>query len=325
MTAWPAGRARTATGIALICVLLAATTGYVLWRARAADSDGAWSLRPDRPGTVVYVDRGRVRQVPRGAGERAGRSAGKGPDCQRAAVAGGTLVCLRGLPGPMSSDVRVYRGPGKPQVTLPVWGEPSRARVSPSGHLVAWTVFRSGDSYVAQGQFSTTAGIYDLRDGDHYGSLEDFRPYVGGKPYRAEDVNYWGITFAADDRTFYATMASKGRTWLMRGDLTRRTLTALRENVECPSLSPDGHRIAYKKRTGDRWRLHVLTLRGGRDVPLAETASIDDQPAWLDDDTIAYTRPGDSGPTVFTTPADGTGTPSKLLNGASATAPVPRP
>ncbi len=79
---------------------------------------------------------------------------------------------------------------------------------------------------------------------------------------KAADVNYWGITFAADDLTFYATLPSTGgKTWLMRGDMGARTLTALRENVECPSLSPDGGRIAYKHRDRpDHWRLHVLDL-----------------------------------------------------------------
>lgn len=34
----------------------------------------------------------------------------------------------------------------------------------------------------------------------------------------------------------------------MRGDVTARTLTTVHRNVECPSLSPDGTRVAYKKR-----------------------------------------------------------------------------
>lgn len=305
---------RHATGAALAGILLATAGGIVAWHAAGAGT-GAGALDLRLPGTVITVRGGaRVEQSTRN-----GEHLADGPDCTRAAVGAGVLVCLRGLPGPFSSEVRVYRsGRTSPEVTLPVWGEPSRARVSPSGNVVAWTVFRSGDSYMQQGRFSTTAGFYDLRDGTHVGSLEDFSVVVGGGAYEAEDMNFWGITFAADDRTFYATMASRGTTWLMLGNPRDRSLTAVRENVECPSLSPDGTRIAYKKRThDDRWRLHVLNLRTKDDTPLAETAHVDDQPAWLDDETIAYGRTDGQDTAVFTVAADGSGTPRRLTRGSS--------
>lgn len=311
-------RRRVFVGSLLIAALLATTTGYVLWRqSTAAVEEGTGGLRLKRPGTIVYVDPaggGTVRQI-----TGSGKSVGTGPACRRAAVAASTLVCLRERPGPLSAQALIYTGGDKPEVTLSLWGDPSRARVSSSGRLVAWTVFRTGDSYAAPGRFSTTAGIYDTRTGAHYGSLEDFAPFVNGKPYNAHDVNFWGITFAADDRTFYATMASAGRTWLVRGDLTHRTLTAVRQNVECPSLSPDETRIAFKKKTGDQWRLHVLDLASGRETPLAEPADVDDQPSWLGEDTVAYAKPHEGGPTVFTVPADGSGSPKRLVTGASPT------
>ncbi|MFI7317115.1 TolB family protein [Streptomyces venezuelae] len=314
-------RARTLLGGVLIAALLASTTGYVLWRrSSVAYGQDEQNLRLQRTGTVVYVSQdggGRVRQV-----TRTGRRLADGPTCRRAAVAASTLICLRALAGPMSSEVRVYAA-GKPEPTLrlDVWGDPSRARVSPSGNLVAWTVFRSGDSYAKTGRFSTTAGMYDLRNGTHYGSLEDFRPFVDGKRYTADDANFWGITFAADDRTFYATMGSRGRTYLVRGDLRRRTLTAIHQNVECPSLAPDAHRLAYKKRVdGRRWRLHVLDLERGTDTALAEHADVDDQPAWLDGRTIAYAKRADGAPRVFAVPADGSGSPRRLFTGTSPSA-----
>ncbi|MFD0412392.1 TolB family protein [Streptomyces sp. NPDC127108] len=320
-------RPRPLLATVLVGALLATATGYVVWRhGTAAAEQNGLDLRLDRHDTLVYVDRDRVRQV-----TRRGEPVGEGPTCQRAATAASTLICLRTRPGPLSaqsSQVRVYTdGHRKAEVTLPVWGAPSRARVSPSGHLVTWTVFRTGDSYAVPGRFSTTAGIYDLRDGRHYGSLEDFEPFVRGAPYRADDVNFWGVTFAPDDRTFYVTMASKGRTWLMRGDLARRTLTAVRANVECPSLSPDGKRLAYKKRTErGRWRLHVLRLGKGQtprgDTPLAESAHVDDQPSWLDADTIAYARSLRGRPTLFSVPADGSGSPHRLMPGSSPTVPT---
>lgn len=306
-------RSRIVAGVALIAMVVAAGIGYLGWRVATTSSAAAQSgVQLARSGTMLYVEpgTGRVRQV---SGDEL---IGTGPTCQRVYAGGGTMACLRATAVPMASELDLIDGAGKTLKTLQLWGNPSRVRVSPSGHLAGWTVFRSGDSYLAAGAFSTTAGIYDLRNGEHYGSLEDFTAYVDGKPYKSVDANYWGVTFAADDVTFYATMASKGRTWLMRGDLTSRRLTAVRENVECPSLSPDGTRIAYKLRTGKTWRLHVLTLATGADVALAEAVHVDDQPAWLDEATVAYGKEN----AVFGVPADGSGEPRRLVAGSSPAA-----
>ena len=42
--------------------------------------------------------------------------------------------------------------------------------------------------------------------------------------HRVESVdrNYWGVTFAADSNTFYATLLTNGHTYLIKGDLARR-------------------------------------------------------------------------------------------------------
>jgi hypothetical protein len=120
------------------------------------------------------------------------------------------------------------------------------------------------------------------------------------------------VTFAADDRTFYATLATKGRTYLVRGDLRSHTVTTLHTDVECPSLSPDGTRVAFKKRVKGLpkdapWHLYVLDLRTMRETPLAEPRSVDDQAVWRDAYTIVYALPGDYGADLYQVPADGTG------------------
>jgi hypothetical protein len=87
-------------------------------------------------------------------------------------------------------------------------------------------------------------------------------------------------------------------------------------NVECPSLSPDGTRIAYKKLVGVNgdWRLTVLDLRTMREAPLAEKRSIDDQVEWLDDDHVLYS----DGHDVWSAQADGGGFPQRVLTHAAS-------
>ena len=116
-------------------------------------------------------------------------------------------------------------------------------------------------------------------------------------------------------------MATGGKTYLIEGSIGGRTAKVLHENVECPSLSPDGTRIAYKKRTGSAtnpWRLTVLDLATMRETPLAETRSIDDQAEWLDDDRVLYGMGGE----VRVVSADGSGEPAVFLAHAASPAVV---
>lgn len=203
-------------------------------------------------------------------------------------------------------------------------GKPSRARLSPAGGLAAVTVFVTGHSYAVSG-FSTATTINDTATGKVVANLEDFAIERDGSPFRSDDFNIWGVTFA-DERRFFATLASGGVTYLVEGDVAERRMVVRRKNVECPSLSPDGSRVAYKRRVDDslpvRWRLHVLELASGADTPLAEARNIDDQVEWLDDATVLYTVPS-SDPAVtdvWSTPSDGSGAPRLVRAGAASPA-----
>ncbi|MFF3679771.1 TolB family protein [Streptomyces sp. NPDC002120] len=267
--------------------------------------------------------RGALASVPAGAPQSARTASDL--DCQRFYAAAGTGVCLRSSPGALAQDNKalIVDADLRTVRSLPLAGTPSRARVSPSGRFAAWTVFVSGESY-GSAFFSTRTAILDTRTGKLESSLEEFAVSMDGRDYRAQDVNFWGVTFSKDDDTFYATLATAGQTHLVKGSISRRTVTTLAQNVECPSLSPDETRIAYKKRVrpgATLWREHVMDLGTLREHALAEKRSVDDQAAWLDDRTVAYALPTDGAADstdLWTVPADGTGAPRLLASGASS-------
>lgn len=199
--------------------------------------------------------------------------------------------------------------------TVPVPGLPSRARSSRDGRWAVTTTFVSGHSYTDT-TFSTATIVYDTSTGKSIGNLESFAFVKDGRPYRSVDINVWGVTFAADQQHFYATVKTKGMTHLAEGDLAQRRVELLNIRAECPSLSPDGTRIAYKLATGPiTWRLHVLDLRTRADVAVAETRSVDDQVEWLDAGHVSYglPRPGSAETDVWSVPADGSGAPTRLI------------
>jgi hypothetical protein len=157
-------------------------------------------------------------------------------------------------------------------------------------------------------------------------SLESFTVSRDGHPFDSPDFNFWGVTFAGGS-SFYATLGTGGHTYLIKGDLARRTATVLRDGVECPSLSPDGTRIVYKSAvpgtTGRQWRLHILDLRTMVDRPLDETRNVDDQAEWLDNQTVLYGLmvPPTLDVDLWALPVDG-GTPTLYLRHAASPAVV---
>jgi hypothetical protein len=204
---------------------------------------------------------------------------------------------------------------------FPLSGEPSRVRVSPDGRLAAATVFESGHSYAEHG-FSTRTTLYDLTGRTSLGDLEQFVSKRNGQVIRAADFNFWGVTFARDGNTFYATLDTAGVSYLVRGDARGRTLEVLQPNVECPSLSPDNSRIAFKKRVGARslgwWQIAVLKLDTMTETVLNnETRSVDDQVEWLDDARVVYhLTNGNTAADLWALEVDNSSPPQRLLESA---------
>jgi hypothetical protein len=325
-------------------LMLAIAGGYGLHAAHrhdasiastAAKSPATATLPLDGPPHILYIstavgaDYEHLAEVQ--TGDPAAGLPTVGPlGCERTYAAADTLVCLRAEGSLVATQyAEVYRdSSGTPQLVQKIQlpGIPSRTRVSADGQMVAWTVFVSGDSYNGP-QFSTRTGVLDVKTGKVIPSLETFTAYVDGAVYRKVDINYWGITFEKDDAHFYVTMGSAGHTWLMLGDLATKSLRSVTENVECPSLSPDGTHIVFKKRISNSltapWRLYVLDLKTLQESPLAETRSIDDQASWLGNDEVMYQVPQTSGPgyDIWEVPANGSGTPKLLIqNGFSPVA-----
>jgi hypothetical protein len=237
-------------------------------------------------------------------------------------AAGEGLCVTRGGGFAAGYRAEIFDAGLKVRHSIKVEGIPSRARVSRDGRYGSVTQFVTGHSYAAAGTFSTQTTLIDLRRGVALGNLEDFTTTLDDHQITAVDVNYWGVTFdPRDSDRFYATVATGGHTYLMEGSVSQRTAHTLHENVECPSLSPDGTRIAYKKRVGPTaapWRLTVLDLATGRETSLAEKRSVDDQVEWLDDGNVLY---GVSG-AIWTAKADGGGSPRRFVGGAGSPAVV---
>jgi hypothetical protein len=245
--------------------------------------------------------------------------------CERVYASEHRMVCLSLDRVAVKYRSQVLGADLRPTRTLPLAGIPSRARMTTDGTLAASTAFTAvGDSYASK-EFSTRTFISRTAGTTESLSLEDFRLIHRGRSVSPVDRNYWGVTFAADDNTFYATVAFAGHTSLARGDLRSRTVTTLRSDAECPSLSPDGKRLVYKKRLGKpagHWRLAALDLASGKETLLAETRVVDDQAEWLDDDHVLYAIQGTRGDPylsdVYQVLADGTGAPKLLIRRASS-------
>ena len=161
------------------------------------------------------------------------RATGRLCDRVYAVAAGGICVARsRSLTG--AYEAQILGPDGKLRHKVGLEGVPSRARVSPDGRYGTTTTFVTGDSYAKPGAFSTRALIIDMKRGTAITDLEKFTVSDHGRVVDAADVQYWGVTFARDSDTFYATLATAGKTHLIKGSVSERTASVIRDNVECP-------------------------------------------------------------------------------------------
>nr|WP_245849268.1 hypothetical protein [Lentzea kentuckyensis] len=303
--------------LAAVVLLGAGATAYALRepdKISVAVEQGSVELTPGR---LLFVDdaSGKVASVSLASPDGPRRVSSL--SCKRFYTAAGQGLCLADGSGPIPGATAVFVDRAlAEQRRVEVAGVPNRAKLSADGRMASWTTFVTGDSYAQSGTFSTRTAIFDQQTEVYSSNIEGTR--VAGMKM-TNDMNFWGVTFTPDDRTYYATLSAAGKTYLIEGDAVDESAKTLRENVECPSLSPDGKRVAFKKRvSGDGarpWREHVLDLTTMVETPLAETRGIDDQVVWLDNDTIAYGLPGEG---IWAVQANGEGAPRQLVPHASS-------
>ena len=181
------------------------------------------------------------------------------------------------------------------------------------------TTFVNGDSYNARELLDRARSIVDLRTGD---DSRQPRGLHGPTRRRASSTrrnfNFWGVTFARTTTASTRRSATGERPTWSQGEARVATAAGADDGVECPSLSPDGTRIAFKQQVGDSHG-SLAHLRPRPDdhearAPLAETRSVDDQVEWLDDNRILYWR--DTG--IWVVHADGSGKPAVFVRQASS-------
>jgi hypothetical protein len=292
---------------AAVVAVTVGATGYYLYRVRAQTA----SESPAESAPFDLSDRARLQEIQRRSymafrNMRPGPGYGKfalaslfdrdarvisGHNCNRIYFSASAGLCLAVATHPAGFRAYLLDASLNIAHTIEIPGTPSRARVASDGRLAAYTVFVGVDSYLAAG-LSTRTRLLDVRSGSELADLETFDVLRDGRSITAADFNFWGVTFTRDPSHFYATLATGGRTFLVEGHLERRTLHVIADDIECPSLSPDGSRIAFKKKfgagLGARWQPAILDLTSKTIHLLPEPRHVDDQIEWLDDAHVLY-------------------------------------
>lgn len=254
---------------------------------------------PDAP-TYPIAEPGEVVVINRVPGDDYGRMAIRHVDgtrtlldrrCLRLYVAAGNGVCLSqqdALVPQYTATLFDAADPYQRDIKSYPMALPSRARITPDGATLSATGFVSGSSYTDIGGATATIVFIDSFASNELVSLSEFDIDSDDPKYAMEAADFWGTTFVDNDN-FYVTGLFGADPEVMAGSLSTATLRPTTFKGSCPSVSPDGETLVYKRtRDGGGYDLVAVTLATGDNWVLNETRSADDQVEWLDDDTILY-------------------------------------
>lgn len=295
---------RTVFFWAFVALCVAGTTGYIQWRLRATSTPPSGTKLFDPAGSEIAERRASSHLVSLSSRADAfGRisvASIDNPDaplitasaeCERAYFSADIGLCLtlsRETAGPRGYGLildRRFQELGR----FPLAGLPIRARVSRDQRYAASTVFVTGESY--GGEFTTRTTIIDLQSRRPIADLEEFTVERDGKPFKKVDFNFWGVTFFNDSNQFFATLGTEGERLLVQGDIARRHLRVVVDDVECPSLAPDERHVVFKRTRGGGlgWQLWAMDVSTHQRWPITEDGrDVDDQVEWLDNDHVVY-------------------------------------
>ncbi len=208
--------------------------------------------------------------------------------CSRMYYADKIGICLKPKNATMTQIV-IFREDGKTIFSLETAGIPSRTRISNDGLYGAVTTFIGGGSY-SDASFATNTIIIDMVNQKIVSDLSDFIISKNNLQITQPNFNFWGITFVPGNSDFfYASLDYGGVDYLIKGQISTKRAEIVIDGVECPSISPDGTKIVFKKYIAPAsWKLAVLDLKTLRQIPLTSESSIDDQAEWLDDKHVLY-------------------------------------
>lgn len=285
------------------------------------------SVRPGEYGKVVLADLDAPND----------RRVVSGLTCDRLDFGTRLGICLaevRGVPG-IAAVLKIVDVNFTVLESFPMTGAPIRARLSPDERYGAITVFATGERYDAD--FTTRTYLIDMERRTLLGDLEAFSTTDQGRPIGAVDFNFWGVTFERDPNRFYATLGTSRQRLLVHGAVDTKQFEVVRAEMECPSLSPDGSRIGFKKPNADAdvgsrtWRVGVFDLASQREWVLPqETRNIDDQVEWLDEGRLLYQFADSQGlpedaVNVWVTAVDDSAAPPRIFIKAGNSPSVVRP
>lgn len=341
------GASRRMLAFAVVAVLLVGGLGaYLLIQRRSADARAATAAADEAHRTrlavadVLKVPHLVVRNTEPGPSfgtialvplsDPSGPRAIVDMHCERVAAVPTGAVCLQEVRGLVTSYRAVFLDAHFRQTgTQPLDGPPSRARMSADGHYAATTVFAAGHSY-ADASFTTATVITDVPTRTPLGNLETWTTTHDGVVMSAKDRNYWGVTFIGGGPAFYATLGTGGHRYLVRGDVSSKTMYVLGPEGACPSVAPDGSTVVFKQADPVSRADHfvAMSVATGATTRLPEGRSVDDQVNWLDAATVLYGVGGgvtsSTNSDVWAASASGTA-PARLLVRHASSPSVVRP